>query len=483
MHRMIALSKQLRSKHMALPFIGHSYLFLGNDEDRMNVMKKIGADAVKDGGLVSHWQGSRLYIFVADPVAAELLLKTCLEKDDVVRFFRTLLGNGSIFAPVSIWRPRRKILAPTFSPKNLNLFVQVFARQSNLMVKQLKNVAGNGIFSIWNYLPKYTMDSVCETTLGIQMDAQMKSDLPFLHAFENCCRIDAKRICQPWLYNDKVYKLFAADSLKLHTSSKDLIWDFMNKVIASKWETMIKEKSDTKSDQNVPKESLRTFLELLIDSSGGDKGYSNAELREETLVIVLAGTDTSAVGIAFVTIMLAKYPDIQEKIYQELQEVFGDSDRLLTVDDLPHLKYLEAVIKETLRLYPPVPFIARRIDKDVTLPSGITLVEGCGLFVSIWSMHRNPRYWGDDVEEFRPERFIDTPLKHPVAYIPFSHGPRNCLGYQYAMMSMKTALATLLRQYRVSCGCEDYKRNELRVKFDIMMKDVNGFVVKLDLRK
>ena len=62
------------------------------------------------------------------------------------------------------------------------------------------------------------------------------------------------------------------------------------------------------------------------------------------------------------------------------------------------------------------------------IASGITMVEGCGLFISIWSIHRNPKYWGDDAEQFRPERFIDTPLKHPAAFMPFSHGPRSCLG-------------------------------------------------------
>ncbi|KAJ8732434.1 hypothetical protein PYW07_015033 [Mythimna separata] len=495
--RLRALAKQLAPRSIALPFVGHAYRFLGDDEDRMEMFKRIGREALEKSGLLSHWQGNRLFILVADPEAAEILLKSCLDKDDVTKFFRVLLGNGSIFAPVSIWRPRRKLLAPTFSQKNLNSFVEVFSRQSRIMVDQLRSAAGKGTFSVWKYLTAYTMDSVCETTLGIKMNVQQKPEQPFLKAFENCCRLDAKRICQPWLYNDKIYKFFCPANFELHSHSKEIIWSFMDKIIASKREYLRKEKLESNSSQKC-KQDLKTFLELLIESPGG---YGSVELREETLVIVLAGTDTSAVGTAFTTVMLAKYPDVQEKVYNELQEVFGDSDRPETPEDLPRLKYLEAVIKETLRLYPPVPFIVRQVKKDVTVR--LTLVEGCGLFISIWSIHRNPRYWGDDAELFRPERFLDTPLSHPAAFMPFSHGPRSCLGYQYAMMSMKAALSALLRRYRVlpveennkmseaETGSREAKNksseaknrsSELRVKFDVMMKDVNDFEIQLDLR-
>ncbi|PZC83859.1 hypothetical protein B5X24_HaOG200059 [Helicoverpa armigera] len=507
--RLIALADRLAPRSIALPFVGHGYRFLGDDEDRMETFKRIGYEAIEKGGLISHWQANKLYVLVADPEPAEVLLKTCLEKDDVMKYFRRLLGNGSVFAPVPIWRPRRKMLAPTFSPKNLNSFVKVFSNQSSTMVKQLSSVAGRGAFSIWKYLTTYSMDSVCETTLGIKMNSQLQPDQPFLHAFETCCRIDAKRICQPWLYNETVYRFFCANASQMYAHGKDLIMNFMNKIIASKAEELTKEKID--QETGTPKtESFKTFLELLMESP---VEHNNVTLREETLVIVLAGTDTSAVGSAFTTLMMAKYPDVQDKVYEELQGVFGDSDRPVTPEDLPSLKYLEAVIKETLRMYPPVPFIVRQVQKDVTLPSGITILEGCGLFISIWSIHRNPRYWGCDAEQFRPERFLDAPPTHPAAFMPFSHGPRSCLGYQYAMMSMKTALATMLRRYRVLPSetnnyvnqdkfdfdeakgdnfdfngtkrdkfSSDGIKGDLRVKFDIMIRDVNDFVVQLELR-
>ncbi|KAJ8732340.1 hypothetical protein PYW08_015070 [Mythimna loreyi] len=474
-----ALGKILSIKDICLPIVGHAYKFVGSDEDFMIALDKAGKEAYEK--------------VVADAVIADFLLKTCLEKADLVRLFRVLLGNGNIFAPVSIWRPRRKVLAPTFSQKNLNSFVKVFSHQSSIMVDQLGAVAGKGTFSVWKNLTAYTMDSVFETTLGIKLNTQLEPELPFLQNFENCCRIDAKRIRQPWFYNDTVNRIFNKKAFESYARSKEYIWKYMNEVIQTKREGSKKENKASETNQE-NEESWKTFLELLIESP---VGYGNVELREETLVIVLAGTDTSAVGAAFTLVMLGNYPDVQEKIYEETQEIFGNSDRPATHEDLPRLKYLEAVIKETLRLYPPVPFIIRKVEKDVTLPSGVTLTEGCNLFISIWSIHRNPKYWGVDAELFRPERFLDTPLTHPAAFMPFSSGPRSCLGYQYAMMSMKTAVSTLLRRYRVlpsesmnevsAQNDKDSANNnsskcKLRVQFDIMMKHVNNFEIQLEMR-
>ncbi|KAJ8732336.1 hypothetical protein PYW08_015066 [Mythimna loreyi] len=477
---MISLSHKLSAtKHRPLPLVGHAYLFLGSDEDRMTQFQKLGREAFSnDDGVITLWQGHRLYLVISDAKLAEFLLKTCLEKDDALKCLQLMTGNGSIFAAVNIWRPRRKNLAPTFSPKNLAHFVDIFSRQSVTMVEQLQAAVGREAFSIWQYITTYTMDSVCESTLGVSVNSQKQSEQPFLKAFDRCTQLDSARLCKPWLQNMSVYKM--TPSYKEHAQCRDYIWNFVDEIIQSKKQSLKDEKvSMAESHQNMKYDGLKSFLELLMDNSGGCRSYTDVELREETLVLVLAGTDTSAVGTAFTTMLLARYPDVQEKVYQELQEVFGDSTRPIAAEDLPRLKYMDAVIRETLRLYPPVPIIARKVDKDVTLPSGITLVEDCGLVINIWALHRNPRYWGDDAEQFRPERFLEAPLSHPAAFMPFSYGPRACLGYQYAMMSMKTALSALLRQYRILPATTTEDMKPLRVKFDIMMRDVDNFTIKL----
>lgn len=473
------LGEQLNCGVRSFPLIGHSYLFMGDGLARMKAFQIMGLDALKkENGLTSLWLGNRMYTVVADPEAADTILKSISEKDDIIRMASVFIGNGSIFAPVSIWRPRRKVLVPTFSTKNLKYFMTIFASESQILAQEIGNTAGNDPISIFKYFTAYTMDAIAQTTMGYNMNAQKDSNHFFLKGFDMGLNSFAERICQPWLHSDAIYKnLPLYSTLMKH---KKEIWDFISELIRNK-RREIKEKNMTQEQyENSAESHQTTFLESLMRLSGGDDGYTDDEIVEELLVIMVAGTDTSAVGAAFVSVVLSRYPEIQEKVFEELQEVFGDSDRAATFEDLPRLKYLDAVIKETLRLYAPVPVMTRKIEKDLHLPCGIKLVPGTGVMINIWAMHRNPRYWGDDVEQFRPERFIDAQPTHPAVYMPFSYGPRNCVGYQYAMMSMKTMLSTVLRRFKFLPATKPNKNAEfppLRLKFDIMMKDEDGFQI------
>ncbi|KAF9793781.1 hypothetical protein SFRURICE_013193 [Spodoptera frugiperda] len=439
------LGKQLSCRVKAYPLIGHSYLFLGDNHKRMQALQILGRDALKnDNGLFPAWQGNYLYTMIVDPEAAELVLKTCLAKDDIMQMATLFVGNGSIFAPVPIWRPRRKVLVPTFNMKNLKSFVSIFVRHSTILVQELGKATGT------------------ESTLGYKMGAQKSSDHPFIKAFNYGLPKCAERLCQPWLHSDLIY-----NNLPVYTrlvKLKEYLWGFMLELIKAKRQE-IKHNKESTDAENSPEGNIQTFLECLIRSSGGDDGYTDIEIVEELMVIMVAGNDTSAVGASFIS----------------LQEVFGNSDRLATFEDLPRLKYLDAVIRETLRLYPPVPIIVRKVENHVSLR--ITLVPGTGVLVNIWALHRNPRYWGDDAEQFRPERFLDTPLQHPAAFMAFSHGPRNCAGYQYAMMSMKTVLSTVLRRFKLLPAVASHSSiPPLRLTFDLMMKDENNFQIRLEPR-
>ncbi|GBP52040.1 Cytochrome P450 4C1 [Eumeta japonica] len=150
----------------------------------------------------------------------------------------------------------------------------------------------------------------------------------------------------------------------------------------------------------------KSIMNLLISQSSNIKGYSDLELREEILTLIIAGTDTSALALGFTLMLLAKYPDVQDRVYRELCDLFGKSNRQLEKQDLPKLLYTERVIKESLRLFPPVPVITRKIEKQITLPSGRTLPAGASVIVSIWGVHRDPAYWGPDADHFDPDRFL-----------------------------------------------------------------------------
>ncbi|XP_073951075.1 cytochrome P450 4C1-like [Choristoneura fumiferana] len=484
--RMYELASKIPDGGLELPVIGAAHKFIGTTEDIMSSLKEFSYCAMNNGGLIRGWLGHILYFVATDPVDLEMVLKTCLEKDDLHRFLRNIIGYGGIFAPVPIWRPRRKILLPAFSPKIVDSFVPVFVDQSRKLAEKLEERAGENKFSAWPFISSYTLDSVCETALGVKINAQGNDKSPFLVELNSILQLACERIFHLWLQPDWLYKLFPQH--KKHEHSVKALHSFTNDVIEMKRKEIQKEKDaqvEADHQYDLSNYSTKTFLDLLIHFSGGEKGYSNLELREEILTLTIAATDTSATAVGYTLKMLAKYPDIQQKVLQELDEVFGDSDRLFEKEDLMKLKYLERVVKETLRLFPPVPFIIRKVEEEVSLPSGRVLPAGSGVVVTIWGAHRDPHYWGPDAEQFDPDRFLPErfDLKHPCSYMPFSNGPRNCVGYQYALMSIKIALTSVLRSCRVVPDMEPSATPQIRVKLDIMMKAVDGYEIALERRK
>jgi len=147
------------------------------------------------------------------------------------------------------------------------------------------------------------------------------------------------------------------------------------------------------------------------------------------------GHDTTSAAVVWTLYFIAKHPDVQQKLYDELVSVVGESGDI-TNDNAPKLKYLEMVNKEALRIKPSVPVIMRTLTEDLQLDD-ITIPAGCAAAIRIWEMHRDPQYW-DQPEKFDPDRWLPDRSKnyHPYQYIPFSAGPRNCIGTQPHLFSL-----------------------------------------------
>ncbi|CAG5035855.1 unnamed protein product [Parnassius apollo] len=482
---MYRLASSIEGPDEELPIIGIAHTLTGSTEDIMTTMQKFSYLAMKNDGIVRGWLGHILYFLVVDPLDLEFVLRTCLEKDDLHRFIRNILGYGGIYAPVAIWRKRRKILIPAFSPKIVENFVEVFSEQSEKLAVKLKAVEGCGQVRAWPFLSTYTLDAVCETAMGIKINAQDNPNAPFLKAMQIMLNLVTERISHLWLQPDWLYKFFPQYSK--HQKYLKVMHDFIDEVIHNKREDLKKERSnqpEMDNDFNLGNYKRQSFLDHLINLSGCKKGYSDKELREEVLTLTIAGIDTSALTIGFTLKLLAKYPKVQDRVFQELQEVFGNSNRPLVKEDLINLKYLERVVKETLRLFPPGPFIIRKVLQDLALPSGRILPAGSGIVVSIWGVHRDPKYWGPNAECFDPDRFLPERfnLQHACSYMPFSNGPRNCVAYQYALMSVKTALSAILRRYKIVGDEEPGPIPFIKTKLDIMMKAVDDYEIALEKR-
>ncbi|CAH2107729.1 unnamed protein product [Euphydryas editha] len=488
-NKFVKLHKELGNDWTYVPILGNILKIVGSKEKFVTASLQLASQAIKrKHKAVSIWVGAKLYVVMSDGDQVNTVLRTALDKPFIYKFTKPILGNGSVFAPVHIWHPRRKILMPSFAPRYVNNFVSVFEAESKILADQLEFEVGRGNFGCFDYIVTYSLISVCETIFGETSDTQRTLDRTFFNAFSQCLKYVTDRITKPWLHIDAIYKLLPMYARQIKYTN--IVYQCIDNVIYAKRKLLAKndaiEKADNPVKTDKSKPPFNSFLELIVKNSknNNEKGYTHEELREEIFVLGVAGTDTLAVGTSFTMLMLAQYPDVQDKVYKEIQEILGDSDKPLEAKDLIKLTYTTAVIKESLRLYPPVSFITRHCHKDLELPSGLVLPAGCDVIINILGVQRNPDYWGEDANEFKPERFISGHVP-PNGFIAFSQGARNCVGQQYAMLSMTTVLVTVLRRYRLkpATNVRRTKDNKLRLAFEVMTKEVNHFAVQVERRE
>nr|CAD7259856.1 unnamed protein product [Timema shepardi] len=201
--------------------------------------------------------------------------------------------------------------------------------------------------------------------------------------------------------------------------------------------------------------------------------------KDGEIEVRMSGHDTMTSAICFALWCLAKNQDVQDMVLKEIESVVDCKDRALVYRDLQEMKYLEKVIKETLRLFPSVAVFGRKLNQDVQIDN-YTLPKGSSVGIMAYSMHRDSKLYPEP-EKFNPERFDLINLvqgRHPYQYIPFSAGPRNCIGQKFAMLAMKTILAKVVRCYKVLPS----EGSELKLKLDVVLKSCNGIVLKLEQR-
>ncbi|EYU38223.1 hypothetical protein MIMGU_mgv1a005129mg [Erythranthe guttata] len=186
-----------------------------------------------------------------------------------------------------------------------------------------------------------------------------------------------------------------------------------------------------------------------IDENGSKKnmGMSIDDVIKECRLFYFAGSETTSLLLVWTMVMLSKHQEWQTRAREEVSQVFGNNEP--TFDALNRLKIVTMILNEVLRMYPPAPVISRTPTKTVKLGDMI-LPLGVDLLLIIGLVHNDPKIWGDDVNEFKPERFSDgisSATKGQFSFIPFSLGPRVCIGQQFAMIEAKIAMAMILQRF------------------------------------
>lgn len=378
------------------------------------------------------WLGIQPYIVIANASDFEKILSSAteIEKSADYEVVHRWLGFGLLTSRGEKWFRRRKQLTPAFHFKILDDFLRVFNERCAVMRNILEKKQGSQKFDIFPLITHCALDIICETAMGKKINAQEQSSSDYVKAIYRMSETSQHRQLRPWLHPDICWDL--SPSGREEARNLKILHGFTKKVIQEK-KQMRKEnssKSIEKIEENKEDEYIyggkqrQAFLDLLLDAQDTDPTLTDENVREETDTFMFEGHDTTSAAVGWTSFLLSCHPEIQRRVQEELDSIFGgDRTRDVTTADMAKMKYLECCIKEGLRIYPSVPFIGRRLTKDLELEDKAVVPAGCTMFIHMYFLHRDPNVFPDP-EKFDPDRFLQENSlgRHAFAYVPFSAG-------------------------------------------------------------
>ncbi|CAG9821695.1 unnamed protein product [Phaedon cochleariae] len=428
----------------AVPFLGNVLLLKDEEE-----MEAVGTHVyARHGPFMRIWVSILPVIFIYEPSHLRVILGTnkYSEKNIFYSILHNFIGEGLITNNGDKWKRNRRLIQPLFHVNILETFIEEFQNSAERFVDKLEGVTDTNI-KISTFVNDCVLDILHNTVLGIPVD----KDSPYRQGEV----LLVTRLVRPWLLLEKIFK--QTESADKEQQQKRSLHEYTKKVLSQK-----------RSTNTFSKKCL---MDMLVEIASNNKEFTDEDLINETVTFMLAGQDSVGAGIAFSLFYLAKYPDIQQKVIEEL----GTIGTITGMKELNEMKYLEQVIKETLRLAPSVPILARVLTEEVVL-DGKTFPSGTNLLISPYITHRLPHVFPNPLE-FNPDRFSPENLEkmHPYAFLPFSLGPRNCIGYKFAYLEMKSVLSAIVRRFELSLkpGYDSYQmkyRTTIRAKGGIWLQ-------------
>ncbi|XP_065364118.1 cytochrome P450 4ae1-like [Calliphora vicina] len=414
-------------------------------------------------------------------VEAVLSSQEHLEKHFLYKMLSIWLGNGLLLSSGKTWHKMRKIITPTFHFKILEQFIEVFDRQTDVFVQKLMLLAdGERVVNIYQHMGLLTMDIIAETAMGVKINAQMDSKSEYVKAVSEVTDIMAIRFVRPQLAYLSTFRLLAPKTYHLQQKDIKIMHEFIEKIIAERQQSLLKdkEKGNMQDYNNDPLDlglkKRMALLDVLLQSEVEGESLTDKQIRDEVNTFMFEGHDTTTSATSFCLYALSRHPEVQQKLFLELREYFGDQlNRAITYKDLQELNYLNCVIKESLRMYPPILAVGRCLKNDLKVDN-CCLPANSNVIILLWEMLRDPAVF-DDPLRFLPERHLMNNARvNAFSNIPFSAGPRNCIGQKFAQLEMRTILIKVIRNFELLPLGED-----VQPSMQIILRSTTGINIGL----
>uniref|UniRef100_A0A8C2VEI3 Phylloquinone omega-hydroxylase CYP4F2-like n=1 Tax=Chinchilla lanigera TaxID=34839 RepID=A0A8C2VEI3_CHILA len=431
--------------------LGHLGMVTATEQGMKKVAELV---ATYPQGFVT-WIGPFLpFIILCHPDTARSVLSAsaAVAPKDMVfyRFLRPWLGDGLLVSAGDKWSRHRRMLTPAFHFNILKPYVKIFNDSTNVMHAKWQRLVSQGstCLDMFEHISLMTLDSLQKCVFSFDSNCQEKPS-KYIATILLLSTFVTRRSEQVLLHVDFLYHL-TPDGKRFREACR-LVHDFTDAVIQERRRTLPSQRVDDFFKAKAKSKTLDFIDVLLLSKDEDGKELSDEDIRAEADTFMFGGHDTTASGLSWVLYNLARHPEYQERCRQEVRELLrGREPEEIEWEDLAQLPFLTMCLKESLRLHPPVTGISRCCTQDVALPDGRVIPKGVICFISIFGLHHNPAVWPDP-EVYDPFRFDPENIKDrsPLAFIPFSAGPRNCIGQTFAMAEMKVVLALTLLRFRV----------------------------------
>jgi len=383
------------------------------------------------------WEARGMFghqLLVSDPAGIKHVLldnvanypKTALD----IRILSTAFGDGLLTSDGDKWRAHRRVMSPSFDHRSIASYAPVITAAAAARVEAWDAMGENAEIDIAHDMVTLTLEVISRAMFSTDSDAlQSRLDDTLRKGIAELSfgLQHIAPVIGPLLMNRKLARV---------RGNFEAVDAVMQKLIRGR-----------EKRAGAPKD----LLDRLIAATDSETGFrmTDEEVRDEVIIIFLAGHDTSALAATYVWYLLSLHPQEEAKLHAELDAVLGG--RLPTSDDLQRLTYTRMVIEEAMRLYPPAPALTGRVAREADEICGHPVGKGMEIAILPWVLHRHRTLW-DDPDRFDPERFSPerSATRPRFAYLPFGGGPRICIGAQLAVTEVMLLVATMAQRYRLT---------------------------------
>lgn len=402
-----------------LPLLGCTLSLVRDPLDFMDT-------AVEYGDIVSYTAFGKRFVGIGDPDIVERVLVSeneAFKKGGYQQQFGELIApEGVVFTEGERWRRQRQLLQSEFTPREIQSYADEMVAETVVLAEEWTD---GDIIELRETMSTLTLRILTQTLFDLDFDAERGEIVR-----------DAVSALSEYIGSYPLLMLLPSWVPSRSERRYNRAMDELNGLV----DTLVAERRRSE-------ETADDLLSMLADAEYPDgEQMSSQEVRDQLVTFLFAGHETTATALTFTCWLLAGDTRAEERLKAEVESVCAEKPAFT---DIPDLEFTEAVVREALRLYPPLTDLYREPTETTTL-GGYEVPKDATVMLSTYRLHRHEEYW-DDPETFRPERWLpeirgEDPGRPEYAYFPFGGGPRHCLGMRFAMTELQLILATLVQR-------------------------------------